>query len=171
MKHIFTLLSLLCCVFWGESRAQNTAPELPGRSGTASVTQTLNFGDITLSSALSGGTVTVNYSGTRSTTGNVIGLSTVNNPHQAIFEYKLCPGRSVIINYPATVILSGSSGGTLTLHVGDTNFGPSGSVFTSNKGCDDATLVHVGGTVEVGALTANPPGLYTGTFDLTFIQQ
>ena len=59
----------------------------------------------------------------------------------------------------------------MLLHLGPTNIGGSGSSFISNKGCDDLHYIRVGGTIDVGAMGANPPGLYSGTFNLTFVQQ
>jgi hypothetical protein len=147
-----------------------TVPGLPRRTATVSATQAFNFGDITIISGSSGGTVTVDYSGTRTATGSVVLLNS-GAAHQAIFEYKLCPGRSVTITYSPTVTLNGSLGGSLLLHVGPTNLGISGTSFISNKGCDENHLISVGGTIDVGSISSNPPGLYTGTFDLTFIQQ
>lgn len=147
------------------------APGLPQRSGIVMATQALHFGDITIKTGSSGGTVTVDHNGSRSSTGDVILLSMGNMARQAIFEFKLCPGRIVTINYAPTVMLTGSKGGNITLHVGPTNYGPNGSNFISNKGCDDIHLIHVGGTIDVGSTSANPGGLYTGTFNITFIQE
>jgi hypothetical protein len=148
-----------------------TPPSLPDRTGTLKVTQALNFGDITLKSATSSGTVTVNYNGVRSSTGDVI-LLTGTTAKPAIFEFKLCPGRTVIITYSSTVSLTGSNGGSMLLHIGPTNYGASGAAkFTSNKGCDDLHSIKVGGTIDVSAIATNPAGSYTGDFELIFNQQ
>lgn len=150
---------------------QFSAPSLPQRTGTIMATQALHFGDITIVSGSSGGTVTVSHSGMRSSTGNVILLNLGSVARQAIFEYKLCPGRMVNITYPAFITLTGQNGGTITLQPGPTNFGPSGASFISNKGCDDIHYIHMGGTIDVRGISANPGGLYTGSINITFIQQ
>ncbi|WP_321438012.1 DUF4402 domain-containing protein [uncultured Bacteroides sp.] len=172
-KQIVLLLSFIFCLsfYSTQVKGQNYAPDLPQRSGTVSSTQNLQFGDLTIQSGSSGGTVSVGYDGSRTATGNVCLLNLGNTPHQAIFEFKLCPGRTVTITYPETTLLTGSNGGSITLHVGPTNFGTSGSVFTSNKGCDDVHLIYVGGTIDVGSIASNPAGLYTGSFSLTFVQE
>jgi len=150
---------------------QSNAPGLPQRSGTIMATQALHFGDISIVSGSSGGTVTISHNGMRSSTGNVILLNLGNIPRQAIFEYKLCPGRMVNITFPPMVTLTGERGGTLFLQTGPTNLGPSGSSFISNKGCDDTHYIHMGGTLEVKGISSNPGGLYTGSINITFIQE
>lgn len=146
-------------------------PPLPNRSGTLTVTQTMHFGDLTLKTPSSNGSVTVDYNGTRTSSGDVILLNMGNTPRPAIFEFKLCPGRTVTINYSASTTLTGSNGGSILLHIGPTNIGTSGATFTSNKGCDDAHLIYVGGTIDINAISSNPAGLYTGTFSVTFNQE
>ncbi len=148
-----------------------SGPELPQRTAVVRSTQSLNFGDMTVLSGSSGGTVSVDYNGVRTTTGSVIMLNLGNSAQQAIFEVKICPGRMVNITYPATTVLTGNNGGSMLLHLGPTNIGASGSTFISNKGCDDIHLIRVGGTLDVGAIGTNPAGLYSGTFSLTFVQQ
>ena len=146
-------------------------PDLPQRTGSVAATQMLHFGDLTLTASSIGGSVTVNPDGTRMAFGDIILLNIGNVAQQAIFEYKLCPGRRVTLSYPPTVTLNGQNGGSLLLHVGPTNIGVSGSIFTSNMGCDDTHYIHVGGTIDIGPLVANPPGLYTGSFNIVFIQE
>ena len=172
------VLAILFCLCISGLRAQD-APTLPQRSGTVSATQTLHFGDLTTGS--SGGTVTMDYSGTRSCTGDITLLSMGSTYQEAIFEFKLCPGRTVAINYSSgNITMEGGNGGTITLKLGEevyihTEAGATeienGGTFTSNSGCDDIHLIHLGGTITVGSTSDNPPGLYTGTFELTFVQQ
>lgn len=146
-------------------------PDLPQRTAVVSATQALNFGDLTLLSGSSGGTVSVDHNGSRTTTGSVIMLNIGNPVQPAIFEVKICPGRMINVTFPTTTILNGSNGGSMILNLGPTNIGGSGSTFISNKGCDDIHLIRVGGTLNVGSIVTNPAGLYTGTFSLTFVQQ
>lgn len=174
-----TYVSLCMCVLISYSlmlTGQNQAPDLPLRSATLSAVQELNFGDLTIKSGSSGGTVSVDYNGTRSATGDIVLLNMGNIAQQAIFEYKLCPGRTVSVTYPTTIIMTGVNGGTLTLHVGPIRIGSTiinfgSGIFTSNKGCDDLHLIYAGGTIDVNSISANPSGSYTGSFQLTFNQQ
>ena len=146
-------------------------PALPDRKGTLRVTQTLHFGDITLKSPSSSGSVTVDPAGNRFSTGDVVLLNMGNTAKPAIFEFKLCPGRTVTITYPPTVQLKASNGDEIKLHIGPTNLGSSGAIFISNKGCDDIHLINVGGTIDIRSISSNAAGLYTGSFDLIFNQQ
>jgi len=166
----FWFLFLLICIFIVPVSAQS-GPDLPQRTATVNATQTLNFGDMTILSGSSGGTVTVDQNGSRSHTGSVILLNMGNLAQPAIFEVKICPGRMINVTFPTTTVLTGSNGGSMLLNLGPTSIGGSGSTFISNKGCDDIHLIRVGGTLNVGSIGSNPAGLYSGTFSLTFVQQ
>lgn len=146
-------------------------PSLPQRTFTANPTQTLSFGDISILPGSSGGTVTVDYNGNRSAIGSVVLLNLGGAYHQAIYEFKLCPGRLVTITYPSTVTLTGSNGGSMTLHLGTTSMGVSGSNFYTNLGCDNIQHISQGGVLDVGSIGANPSGIYSGTISITFNQQ
>lgn len=162
---------LLILMLSNHAIAQN-APGFPDRSLAAEATQELSFGDITLISGSAGGTVTVDINGNRNVTGSLVALNSSQRPvSPAIYEIKLCPGRLVTIHYPATVILNGSNGGTLTLTLGVTNLGASGASFVSNAGCDNVIKVYQGGSIAIGALAANPTGEYEGTFEISFDHQ
>jgi len=146
-------------------------PSLPQRSFTANPIQTLSFGDISILPGSSGGTVTLDYNGNPSTSGSVVLLNLGGTRQQAIYEFKLCPGRLVTITYPPTVTLTGSNGGSMTLHLGATNLGVSGSSFYTNAGCDNIQRIKQGGELDIGSIVANPQGVYTGTISITFNQQ
>lgn len=148
-----------------------TQPQLPQRSVTVVATQAINFGAFCLENAgSSGGTVSVNWNGSRSSTGQIILLNT-DTWQPAIFEIQLCQGRNVIISYPATTTLTGSNGGSLTLNIGPTEKGGNGTSFAVNTDCNFTTPLRVGGTLTVGNNSANPGGNYTGSFSITFNQQ
>lgn len=170
MQRFCLFTFILFCVAIVPLFAQS-GPDLPQRTATVQATQALNFGDMTILSGSSGGTVSVDQNGIRSSTGSVIMLNMGNAVQPAIFEVKICPGRMINVTFPTTAVLTGSNGGSMLLHLGPTNIGGSGSTFISNKGCDDIHLIRVGGTLDVGSIGSNPAGLYTGTFSLTFIQQ
>ncbi len=146
-------------------------PNLPVRSVTVTATQAINFGAFCLTSTgSSGGTVTVDWQGNRSSTGGIVLLST-ETYLPAIFEIQLCQGRNVVITYSATTTLTGSNGGSLTLNIGPTEKGGNGSSFAVSNDCNFITPLRVGGTLDVGSNLANPGGTYTGSFSITFNQQ
>lgn len=146
-------------------------PSLPQRTFTANPTQDLSFGDISILPGSSGGTVTIDYNGNVSTSGSVVLLNLGGTRQVAVYEFKLCPGRLVTITYPPTVTLTGSNGGSMTLHLGATSVGVSGSNFYTNAGCDNIQRIKQGGVLDVGSIGANPGGIYTGTISITFNQQ
>ena len=143
-------------------------PVLPQRTITVIATQGIHFGTFCLTGG-AGGTATVGYDGTRSSTGNIALLSITPTAQPAIFEIKLCEGRNVNITYDATTTLTGSNGGTLTLDIGPTEKGLSGASFTTNSDCNFVTPLRVGGTLHIPGTAI--PGIYTGSFAITFVQQ
>ncbi|MCD4679371.1 MAG: DUF4402 domain-containing protein [Bacteroidales bacterium] len=156
---LFLTIALLVCVSF--SYAQ---PGLPQRTVTVQATQDIDFGTFY---ATSSGTITVDWMGNVSTTGGVVSLSG-SGSHPAIFEIKLCQGRDVTITYdPTTTLTNGAP--SLTLNVGDTEKGPSGSTFEVNNDCNFITTLRVGGTLEVPG--GSPAGTYTGSFEITFDQE
>jgi hypothetical protein len=147
-------------------------PPLPARTFTVNSTQGLHFGSFCLQTiGSSGGTVTIGYDGSRSSTGEVMLLSTAPESQPAIYEISLCQGRSVVMTYPATTILAGNNGGYMSLNIGPTEKGPSGITIEGNADCNFVTQIRVGGTLIVGSNAANPGGTYTGSFSIIFNQQ
>ncbi|WPR71436.1 DUF4402 domain-containing protein [Flavobacterium sp. NG2] len=143
-------------------------PALPQRSITVAATQALHFGTFALTGA-AGGTVTVGWNGSRTATGAIGLLNSSPTAQPAIFEIKLCQGRNVTITLDPTVTLSGSEGGSLILNLGPTEKGSSGAVFATDGNCNFVSLLRVGGTLNVPG--AAIPGVYTGTFFITFNQE
>jgi hypothetical protein len=147
-------------------------PDLPPRSLTVNATQELHFGTFSLhDGGSSGGTVTVDWQGSRTATGQIILLPDAPLHQAAIFEINLCQGRSVVITYSPTILLIGSNGGSLTLNVGPTERGSNGASFQVDTDCSFITQLRVGGTLNVGNNSTNPAGSYSGSFSITFNQQ
>jgi hypothetical protein len=168
MKRTLVLISALF-IFLAYSYSQ---PGLPSRTVTVHSTQAINFGSFCLvNNGSSGGTVTVDWQGNRTATGQVMLLNSGPAPQAAIFEINLCPGRLVVISYPATTSLSGNHGGSVQLNIGPTEKGISGTTFQVNTDCSFITQLRVGGTLVIGSNTANPAGDYSGNFSITFNQQ
>jgi hypothetical protein len=169
LKTIILMGVILTQMLIVTARAQ---PGLPSRVITVDATQPLNFGTFCLSnSGSNGGTITVNYDGSRTSTGDVVLLSGPETPAPAIFEVNLCPGRDIAINYTSTIVLNGDQGGTMTMDVGPTEKGANGAVFQVTQDCNFITQLRVGGTLTLGPNTSNPAGVYTDNFSITFIQQ
>ena len=126
----------------------------------------LGFGAFTQGAA--GGSVTINSGGSRSSTGDVILLG-LGIPFSAA-TFRLVANRGTVIsilNGP-DVSLSGSGGGSMILHLGNTS--PL-SPFVITSIPPAYTVMNIGGTLTVGTPVSNPPGSYSGTFNITFIQE
>jgi hypothetical protein len=126
----------------------------------------LSFGAIILGPT--GGTVTVSPTGSRSSTGSIILGDFGESFTPALFEIEANLATLISILNGPNVILNGSSGGTLTLVVGDSD--PI-SPFVITNSYPIRYQVRIGGTLQVGNTASNPPGNYSGTFSLTFIQE
>jgi hypothetical protein len=164
LNRIFLKLMFLTSILFFCLSALHAQPNLPQRTITVQPTQAIDFGTFYVISA---GTITVDWQGIVSTTGGVVSLS-VASARPAIFDIKLCQGRNVIITYdPTTTITNGVP--SLTLNIGPTEKGPSGSSFPVSNDCNFITILRVGGTLDVPG--GAPSGIYNGSFPMTFTQQ
>jgi hypothetical protein len=153
---VVTLTVIILIISVGDLFAQEPPPVID-----ATVTQSLIFGAFTTS--LSTGSVTISSDGTR-TTNNVTGL--FGFPYSnAILRVSTNRPTLLSIVKGLDVPLTRAGGGSMTLQIGDPDLSspflvphPPGYV-----------LLNIGGTLLVGDALANPPGSYSGTFDLTFI--
>lgn len=157
----WSTLLLLVSVLTTVTYAQ---PSLPQRTITVQPTQSINFGTFYV---LSAGTISVDWQGVVSTTGGVISVSTVS-AQPAIFDVMLCKGRNVTITYAPTAVISNGAP-SLTLNVGPTEKGASGSTFPVTGDCSFVTTLRVGGTLDVPS--GAPSGIYNGLFSMTFTQE
>jgi hypothetical protein len=162
-------LLLLATVFFLFICIPNAQPTLPNRTITITATQPLHFGTFTLVGGMGGGTVSVGYDGSRNATGSIFLSALAPSAQPAIFDVKLCQGRNVTITFAPTTILTGSNGGSFTLDIGPTERGVSGSQFPVENNCDFVTTLRVGGTLHVPG--SSPPGVYSGSFEITFEQE
>lgn len=146
------------------------AQEFPPRPivVTVSTAQSLNFGAFCITAA--GGSVIIYPDGSRSVTGDVIPISLGFLFSTALFEIEANPGTTIsILNGAGTeATLTGDTGETMTMQVG-TSYPL--SPFVINTVPPDVTQVTLGGTLFVGSMIANPPGNYSGTFVVTFVQE
>jgi hypothetical protein len=142
------------------------AQEHPPKPIKVTTFQNLCFGAFFQS--LAGGSVIIYPNGTRSVTGDVIQASLGFSYYPAIFEVEANPGALIVIQKGPDVSLMGSNGGSMTLHLGDTD---PASPFINTLAPPGKTQVRVGATLLVGSPLANPVGSYSGSFYITFIQQ
>ena len=145
--------------------AQTPTDTLPGDPGGlyAYSIQNINFG--AFSHGNTGGTLIIGSDGTRTATGDVVPLNLGVSYYNAIFEIEAPPGAIIsMINGPDAT-LTGSNGGSMSLHIG--NPYPA-SPFSNTNAPPARTQVSIGGTLTVGASGTAPPGTYTGTIYITF---
>jgi len=138
---------------------------LPGDPGALTIykVQNLNFGAFSVGNT--GGTVLIQNNGSRTVTGDVVALNMGALYFQAIFDVDGPNGAIVSITNGPDVVLAGSNGGTLLMHIG--NSAPS-SPFIITVVQPSRTAVNIGGTLTAGPPAANPPGLYSANFYVTF---
>lgn len=171
-RNITNFLNLLSsAVFFLFVNTCYAQPGLPQREITVIPTQPIDFGTFYVTGA---GTIKVDFQGNVSTTGGVVVVdnSTVT---PAIFEIKLCQGRTVTLNNVYSVNINGSNGGQLELLIGEAKRDGLGDVLTNGSSfpvdtnCTFTTIVRAGGTLIVPANAVQ--GVYIGSFPLTFTQQ
>jgi hypothetical protein len=162
--------TLILLIFHHKSEGQERPPR-PIKV-FVSPTQGLLFG--AFSHGPSGGTLSVSPSGIRSASGSVIQLSLGYIFSPAIFQVEGIKGTVISItdNSSTAFTLTGSNGGTLTLHLGTPQTNTDcGTPFVLNAEAPLRMEVRIGGTLTVGNSGANPPGNYSGTFTVTFNQE
>jgi hypothetical protein len=136
----------------------------PPRPVEVTVVENLSFGAFYQGAA--GGTVTIDPSGVRTAGGDVIllGMSFVfNAAHYTIVGNE---GTAINLSYNPSVTLAGP--GTMTLTI-DSTFPLSPFPLLNNKPL--LNHLHIGGTLTVGPPASNPPGAYSGTFEIIFNQE
>jgi hypothetical protein len=86
----------------------------------------------------------------------------------ARFEIIANPGTVISVLNGPDATLTGNPSGSMTLQIGDSD---PVSPFVTTVPYGVITYLNVGGTLIVGAPGANPPGDYSGTFDITLVQE
>ena len=170
-KLLLTFCLFACLIgFYISGNAQENPPK--PFNVTVVTLQNLNFGTFCYSNTT--GEVIVNAQGVRSITGDIILLS--SSTSAALYDIEAIEGTLITILPGPPVNLPGSATGFLKLSVGASD---PVSPFIVKLAAGTATgvdkmvrmRVSIGGTLTVGVKTANPPGIYGGTFNVTFIQQ
>ncbi|WP_366186372.1 DUF4402 domain-containing protein [Flavobacterium ovatum] len=149
-------------------------PALPPRGVSVQSTQALHFGTFALTGG-GDGILSVGTDGYRNAIQNVFLSELTPTAQPAIFEIKLCQGRNVTINYDSTTPLIRIGGGTMTLNIGpakregiNTTL-QNGDTFSLQGNCNFITILRVGGTLHIPSNSL--PGIYTGSFEITFNQE
>ena len=159
------LLLVVTCLFALHAFTQHSEKE---QSVMVTAVQFIHFGTFYLM-GFSGGTITVGFDGTRTSTGGVILLANAPIAQPAIFEIKSCKGHKIIISFNPKTTLTSSNGGKLILDIGPTNRGINGSGFSIKNDCNFIIPLRVGGTLHIPGTA--PPGVYRGNFDFTCKQE
>jgi len=134
---------------------------------TVNGSQHLSFG--AFSHGAAGGTVIIYPDESRDYTGEVLLLNLGYSYSAALFDIRANRGTVISILNGPDVLLTGSNGGSLLLHLGE--FLPD-SPFVTTVQWPTVTQVRIGGTLTVsGNPLANPPGNYTGSYSVTFFQE
>lgn len=129
----------------------------------------LNFGTFTTDN--SGGSIAVYPDSNSTTTGNVVQMNMGEVVTSALFDVFAIPGTIInIVPASPTFVLKGDNGGEMTLTISQNDFS-TGATFITNQPPTSPNEVYVGGTLQVGSPAANPPGRYTGTIIINFIQE
>lgn len=136
----------------------------PPRPIKVTVVENLAFGAFYTGAA--GGTVTVDAGGSRTSSGDVVllGMSVVFAP--AHYTIRGNEGTWVSLTFSPLITLSGPGTMTFTLDSALPDF-----QFALEFHTPVDNHVYVGGTLTVGPPLSNPPGTYSGTFDITFNQE
>jgi hypothetical protein len=156
------LLGILLCF----TLTQGFAQEDPPRPVQVTTFQNLSFGAIIQGNV--GGKVIIDPQGNRTITGDLYAVNLGYQYYPAIFEIEALPGSIVTLVNGPDVLMNGSNGGTITLHLGASI---PASPFINKTSPPFKTQVRIGGELTVGNSLMNPSGDYIGYFQVTFVQQ
>lgn len=160
---LICIIALLACYLQGNAQVHPPRPI----SVYYNPAYGLRFGGIYLSST--GGTLTILPDNSRSSTGGVMPASLSGFPYGAAsFDILANPGTIISIVNGPDVNLTGSGGGSLSLHIGTSS---PVSPFITTVAPPGYTTVTIGGILTVGSPAANPVGSYSGSFVVTFMQE
>lgn len=161
-RFLFVLPVIILLIVSQEVKAQEPPPRPISVTWTG---QNLSFG--AFYQGASGGSVIINSAGGRSFSGDVVLLNMGYLFTTALFNVVANPGTVISLLKPTSTLTDGS-GHSLTLTIDETY---PVSPFVTTLPLTSVTPVNIGGILYVGSSAANPPGNYTGTFDMTFIQE
>lgn len=158
-------LLILLIFFFGKVSAQENPP-VPIQVEVRT-SRNLDFGSFI--AGTTGGTVTVDSDGVRTSDGDIyeLMLGTVSS---ALFDVYANPGTIIQIQDPGEISLVNANGGKIFLTVD--KFSTGRNFITTSPSADSPNEVFVGGTLRIPAdNSGNLVGKYNGSFTLTFINQ
>jgi hypothetical protein len=159
----WSVLFIIVVIFLLAAFQNMNAQPPPPRPLKVTKTQDLSFG--TFYQGGGGGTVTIQWNGTRSQGGSVVLFG--GGGSAAIFE--IVAHRGTVISFlKPTGSLSDGSGHSISLQIASAN--PDTPFVTTNN-YSTPTPVRIGGILTIGSPVSNPPGSYSGTFAITFVQE
>lgn len=158
----FVLLCLLAATPVAAQGQGLGPPANKGRALTATLVQSLNFGNVGNNPSAPGSAIIDPASGAKTVTGGAIDMGGVHSP--AIFEIRGERLRSFEITLPVQIAIAGPGGSTATIDA----FTSSPSLFGTLDNSGRA-IVNVGATLRVSGSLAN--GAYTNLFDITVTYQ
>lgn len=142
-------------------------PPPPPKPISVSPAQSLGFG--TFYQGVSGGSVTISSTGVRSIGGGTVVLFP-GSYSPAIINVYSNPGTLFSLLLPSTGTLTDGNSHTLTILVDNTT-NPVSVFLNSTNDYSVPTQISIGGILTIGSPIANPPGVYSGTIDITFIEE
>ncbi len=174
MKRYFKIFFILCFLlfpFAGSLHSQVSQPvSITGHVVaevipvfTASETSQMNFGRF--APGLQGGEIILTPESTISILGSVYNAPGIHNA--ASFYVSGDPNATFSINLPSDPVTLSHISSTKTMQVRDWMSIPA-SGFGTGLLQDGFQIVYVGATLQVGTLSDNPVGIYTGTYNITF---
>lgn len=163
LAKLIIVMAILCF-----AQSELIAQEQPPRPIAIYVSpvQNLSFGAIILGPT--GGDVIINPNGSRGSTGDIVLADFGFTYSSALIEIEANPGTLVTILNGPDALLTGSNGGTMSMHIGNSD--PT-SPFVTTAAYPTRTYVRIGGVLTIGSSIANPAGAYSGSFQVTFIQE
>ena len=156
------LLTFISVFSFAQVDPTDSLPDDPGGISVYTI-QNMSFGAFSAGGA--GGTIIIYNDGTRGVTGDVVALNLGIPYYQSIFDIDAPLGAIVSILNGSDVSLTGSNGGSMSMHIGNSD---PASPFIITTPQPVRTQVKIGGTLTIGSPVVNPPGTYTGTFYITF---
>lgn len=165
---LFRLINTSLLLIFMTVCADLKAQEHPPRPLRLDVIQTLGFGAFYIGST--GGSIIINTSGIRSVTGDVVPLNMAGYPYfQALIEIRAHPGTVITFSIEPVVYLTrDGGGGSMKLDAGPSS--PLSPIVATSRFSEPIDL-YIGGTLTVVNSASNPPGNYSGQFEIIFMQQ
>ena len=170
-KHIRLCLTMIFIFILLPKMVSQENPPIPTDVEVNPV-NVMNFGSFLADAA--GGTLSMDFNSFRTPGAGVMLLDSGNPATAAIFDVYANPGTVLRVSHNSTFSLTGTNGGSINLSldsfaVNNEEFKDGFFITTENSLIPNTVLI--GGTLEIGSSEVSPPGSYSGTITVTFIQE